>query len=150
MAIVETLGVDHVTLTVNDVERSGPFYDKVLGALGFERIPGDSFVSWQNDHMNIDMVPAAAAEKGLTFNRYRVGLHHLAFKAKAKEDVDRFYQFLVSEQVTILDSPAAYPQYAPHYYAVFFADPDGMKLELVHFPRGYWQGVQTAGEQGKA
>lgn len=149
MAVVETLGIDHVTLTVNDLERSAPFYDKVLGAVGFKRIPGDSFVSWENDYMNIDMVAAASEEKGVAFNRYRVGLHHLAFRAKNREDVDQFYQFLVSEQITILDPPAAYPQYAPNYYAVFFADPDGMKLELVHFPRGYWQGVQTAGQQGE-
>lgn len=147
MAFVETLGIDHVTLTVNDLERSVLFYDKVLGALGFRRIPGESFVSWENAYMNIDMVAAAPEEKGVTFNRYRVGLHHLAFRAKNREDVDRFYRFLVSEQITILDPPAVYPQYAPTYYAVFFADPDGMKLEFVHFPRGYWQEVQAAGQQ---
>ena len=35
---------------------------------------------------------------------------------------------------TILDSPREYPEYVPGYYAVFFADPDGIKLELVHIP----------------
>ena len=33
-----------------------------------------------------------------------------------------------------LDPPAEYPLYAPGYYAVFFADPDGLKLEFVHMP----------------
>lgn len=149
MAVIETLGIDHITLTVNDLERSVPFYDKVLGALGFRRIPGDNFVSWENEYMNIDMVAAAPEEKGVAFNRYRVGLHHLAFKAKQKEDVDRLYQFLVNEGIAILDSPAAYPQYASNYYAVFFADPDGMKLECVHFPRGYWRQVQIEGHEGE-
>ena len=34
----------------------------------------------------------------------------------------------------VLDAPAEYPHYAPGYYAVFFADPDGLKLEFVHMP----------------
>jgi glyoxylase I family protein len=32
----------------------------------------------------------------------------------------------------VLDAPREYPEYVPGYYAVFFADPDGIKLELVH------------------
>jgi len=36
--------------------------------------------------------------------------------------------------IAILDAPAEYPEYAPGYYAVFFADPDGLKLEFVHTP----------------
>ena len=35
---------------------------------------------------------------------------------------------------TVLDPPAEYPQYGPGYYAVFFADPDGIKLECVYLP----------------
>ena len=51
--------------------------------------------------------------------------------------------------VPILDAPAEYPQYGPNYYAVFFADPDGMKLELVHFPWGYWRTVQRDGSDAR-
>jgi catechol 2,3-dioxygenase-like lactoylglutathione lyase family enzyme len=80
------------------------------------------------------------------FDRYRVGLHHLAFKAKDRADVDELYRLLVREHVTILDPPAEYPEYGAQYYAVFFADPDGMKLEVVHFPWGYWRRVQTEGQ----
>ena len=35
---------------------------------------------------------------------------------------------------TVLDAPAEYPQYGAGYYAVFFSDPDGLKLEFVHAP----------------
>ena len=45
----------------------------------------------------------------------------------------------------MLDPPAEYPEYGPAYYAVFFTDPDAMKLELVHFPWGYWRRVQSEG-----
>jgi len=50
---------------------------------------------------------------------------------------------------TILDAPAEYPIYGPNYYAVFFADPDGMKLELVHFPWGYWRNTQRDGSDDR-
>ena len=145
MSTIEVFGVDHVTLTVNDLERSIPFYEKVLGALGFKRLASESYIGWANAHMNIGIHTPAPEENGTAFNRYRVGLHHLALKARSREDVDRFHQFLVSEGITVLDPPAEYPQYGPQYYAVFFADPDGMKLELVHFPWGYWRRVQTEG-----
>jgi len=145
MPVIEVFGVDHVTLTVNNLERSIPFYEKVLGALGFKRLASESYIGWANGHMNIGIRAPAPEEKGAAFNRYRVGLHHLALKARSREDVDRFHQFLVSEGITVLDPPAEYPQYGPQYYAVFFTDPDGMKLELVHFPWGYWRRVQTEG-----
>ena len=92
---------------------------------------------------------AGPEERGADFNRYRVGLHHLALKAKSREDVNRFYEFLLREQLPVIDPPADYPQYGPQYYAVFFTDPDGMKLELVHFPWGYWRKVQTDGNDAR-
>ena len=48
----------------------------------------------------------------------------------------------------VLDAPAEYPEYGEDYYAVFFADPDGMKLELVHYPWGYWKRVLREGADG--
>jgi len=59
--------------------------------------------------------------------------------------VDRVHDLLVRDGITVLDPPAEYPEYGPQYYAVFFADPDGMKLEVVHFPWGYWRRVQSEG-----
>ncbi len=53
--------------------------------------------------------------------------------------------FWCDEKITVLDTPAEYPHYGESYYAVFFADPDGMKLELVHYPWGYWRKAQTEG-----
>ena len=45
------------------------------------------------------------------------------------------YQLLLRIGATILDPPADYPRYGPGYYAVFFSDPDGLKLEYVHWPK---------------
>ena len=147
MSAIEVLGLEHLDLTVNDLERSIAFYGSVLGMLGFRRLPPhpEGYTAWHNPYMSIALRPAAPEEQGRPFNRYRVGLHHLALKARSREDVDRFHAFLVREGITVLDPPAEYPQYGPQYYAVFFADADGMKLELAYFPWGYWRKVMIEG-----
>ena len=66
-------------------------------------------------------------------NRYSPGLHHMAFHAESRKQVDQFYQFLLQNSICILDAPAEY-DYTAGYYAVFFADPDGIKLEFVYEP----------------
>ena len=139
---MEVLGADHVDLTVNHLDRSIPFYDRILGALGFRRVPHATYTAWANAHMAVGLRPAG---REAPFDRQRVGLHHLALRVRSRVDVDDFHAFLVREGFAVLDPPSEYPEYAPGYYAVFFADPDGMKLEVVHFPWGYWRKVQGEG-----
>ena len=146
---IEVLSVEHIDLTVNDVARSRAFFDKVLGELGFRKYEGNDYIAWANAYMTIAIREASAANRDARFDRYRVGLHHLAFRARSRADVDAFHIFLLRERITVLDPPAEYPQYGENYYAVFFADPDGMKLELVHFPWGYWRRVQTEGRDAR-
>lgn len=141
-AEIDVLGIEHVDLTVNDLAKSSEFYQKVLARLGFRRLAGDEDVRWANAHLTFAIRPAS---ERANFDRYRAGLHHLAFKVRSRADIDEFHRFLVEEGITVLDPPAEYPQYGPNYYAVFFSDPDGIKLELVHFPWGYWRKVQEHG-----
>ena len=53
--------------------------------------------------------------------------------ARNREEVDLFHELLLERDVEVLDPPAEYG-YEPGYYAVFFADPSRLKLELVHLP----------------
>jgi catechol 2,3-dioxygenase-like lactoylglutathione lyase family enzyme len=147
---IDVLGFDHVDLTVNDLARSAAFYDLVLGELGFRRAPdaGQSVIL-ANGITSIAVRAASDTARGAAFDRYRVGLHHLALRAARRIDVDRFYEFLLREGIAVLDPPAEYPQYGEGYYAVFFADPDGLKLELVHFPWGYWRRAMTDGRDDR-
>jgi glyoxylase I family protein len=154
VTVIRTFGLDHVDLTVNDLARSLDFYDMILSALSFRRLHEEKDLVWANAHLNIAIRPAhtaeQAAERETAFNRYRVGLHHLAFRAHSRDDIDRFHEFLVSRAVVVLDPPREYPDYGLGYYALFFADPDGIKLELVHHPWGYWKRVLVDGSDERS
>jgi catechol 2,3-dioxygenase-like lactoylglutathione lyase family enzyme len=132
--------VHHIDLTVRDLTSARPFYEAVLGFMGYEvsdvydigfdmdlRVDG-AFVS------SVGILVARGENAGRTHDRYTAGLHHLAWNAASREDVDALYALLLKMGATVLDPPAAYPKYGPTYYAVFFADPDGLKLEFVHKP----------------
>ncbi len=126
-------GLHHVDLTVSDFRRSKAFYGDVLPLLGFTRLPKEiGALAWQGQTI-IALQPATPEAKDRPHSRHAPGLNHLAFRAPSRAAVDRLHAELVTLGVTILDPPAEYP-YSPGYYAVFFADPDGLKLEYVHSP----------------
>ncbi len=131
---IDVLGFDHIDLTVNDLARSQVFYEKVLGELGFRFVKdgatGDPIFA--NGLTSLALRVPSTEQQGAAFDRHRVGLHHLAFRAARRGDVDAFHDFLVRERLRVLDAPAEYPEYGTDYYAVFWPDPDGIKLELVH------------------
>jgi glyoxylase I family protein len=133
-----TLGagrVHHVFLNVKDMERSRRFYEWLMPRLGYP-------TSWAYEGGHGFLSPAGslwlkAADARFaadTFSKDRVGLCEIAFAATSRDDVDALHRALVERGATILDPPREYPEYVPGYYAVFFTDPDGIKLELVHIP----------------
>jgi catechol 2,3-dioxygenase-like lactoylglutathione lyase family enzyme len=146
---MDVLGIDHLDLTATRLARSIPFYESVLSALGFSRVAHPTYTAWSNGKMTIGLREAAETERDVPFDRYRAGLHHVALRVLARDDVDRVHELLLASGVPVLDPPQEYPQYGPAYYAVFFADPDGIKLEVVHFPWGYWRRVQTDGHDAR-
>jgi catechol 2,3-dioxygenase-like lactoylglutathione lyase family enzyme len=128
--------VHHIDLTVSDLARSGLFYDVVLGFLGYRQgRRTETWIDWDMSSPHcMPSVAVRAAANDRRHDRYSCGLHHLAWAAESREDVDRLHKRLVEIGATILDPPADYPQYREGYYALFFADPDGLKLEFVHTP----------------
>ena len=133
IATPPTGALHHVDLTVADFRRSKEFYGHVLPLMGFERLPKEfGAVAWRGASI-IAIQPSKPEKKDRTHSRYAPGLNHLAFRAPSRAAVDALHVELVARGITILDPPADYP-YSAGYYAVFFADPDGMKLEYVHSP----------------
>lgn len=118
------VGIDHISVRVSDYEKSKAFYGKLFGFLGFEI--SDEYsdtIGWTNGRTRYWI---AAAEGRRKYRIGDVGLHHYAFELRSRRDVDALQAFLEKERVRIVD-PAG--EYYDDYYAVFFLDPDGIKLE---------------------
>ena len=75
----------------------------------------------------------AQSESEGPYDRYRVGLHHVALEATSRAVVNERADWLRAQGMEIESGPEEY-WYIPGYYAVFFYDPDGLKLEIVHVP----------------
>ncbi|HVY89280.1 MAG TPA: VOC family protein [Hyphomonadaceae bacterium] len=133
--------IHHLDLTVSDPASSRPLYELFLGHMGY--VAGKQQT---NGYVEFDMAPDKAMSVGLVpakgqnalreVDRYSPGMHHAAWVAPTREDVDALYEKLKAHGANILDAPADYPQYndGKGYYAVFFSDPDGIKLEYVWTP----------------
>ena len=132
-------GLHHLDLNVSDVGRSASFYDRILTAIGFTRVidsggedAGSDWIAPRGTslgHFSLGIVPAKS--QGKPHDRFAPGLHHLALKSETRDAVDALYRTLLQMDAEILDAPAEYPKYGPDYYAIFFLDPDGLKLEYV-------------------
>ena len=126
----------HVDLVVSSIERSLPFYRDLLAPLGFHRIGevegerGETI--WYLSGADCSIGLRESQSEG-PFDRYRVGLHHLALEARSRAVVNERAEWLRAQGAEIESGPEEY-SYVPGYYAVFFYDPDGIKLEIVHVP----------------
>ena len=132
-----TLGsMNHLGITVSDLAGATErFYAPVLGFLGYRLVEDQPEMSlWlAPGGWSINLWQAREGLDGRRPERYAPGFHHFAFNAESREDIDRCYALLRREGIEVLDPPAEY-DYVPGYYALFFADPDGLKYELVHIP----------------
>lgn len=130
----------HLDLNVSDLQQSRTFYDRLLTKLGYRRVdyssPGEpeGFDWLAPDNLGRFSVGLYPARGDYAYRRQSPGVHHIAFAAPTRLAVDDLYQTLIAMHATVLDPPRDYPHYEPGYYAVFFLDPDGIKLEYVFTP----------------
>jgi catechol 2,3-dioxygenase-like lactoylglutathione lyase family enzyme len=131
------VGIHHLDLVVTSLERSVSFYRELLEPLGYSRV-GDivgkrgetvRYVAGRGPAIGIREAKVAGE-----YDRYRVGVHHVAFEAPSRDVVDERHRWALERGVEIESPPKEY-DYMPGYYAFFFYDPDGLKLEVVHAPR---------------
>ena len=122
--VCKVVGIDHISIRVSNYEKSKAFYGRLFEFLGFEI--SDEYpntIGWTNGKTRYWIAPAEGRQKHRIGD---VGLHHYAFELRNRKDVDALQAFLKDERVRIVD-PA--DEYYEDYYAVFFLDPDGIKLE---------------------
>jgi catechol 2,3-dioxygenase-like lactoylglutathione lyase family enzyme len=126
--------INHIGLTVSDMTRAAAFYEALLTHLGYERVEDTAqHILWAGPGGALGISPARPELAQRKHDRYAVGLHHLAFHAPRREDVDAAFEKLRAMGAEVTDEPAEY-EYLPGFYAVYFLDPDGIKLEVAHTP----------------
>jgi catechol 2,3-dioxygenase-like lactoylglutathione lyase family enzyme len=135
---VARVGLHHVDIVVSSLERSLPLYRALLRPLGYvaayEVVGERGEPVWYLDGEGVGAsLGIREAQIDVQHRRYAVGLHHLAFEASSKEMVDERYAWARDQGLEIENEPQEWP-YVPGYYATFFHDPDGLKLEVVFVP----------------
>jgi catechol 2,3-dioxygenase-like lactoylglutathione lyase family enzyme len=130
------VGLGHVDLVCSDLARSLAFYRVVLGPLGLEE--PQLFDGERGEQIHYLRFPRAGSGSiGLRqaletqeFDLYAPGLHHLALAVDTRADVDAVHDAVVGAGGEVLHAPRLWPQYRDDYYATFFLDPDGFRLEV--------------------
>jgi catechol 2,3-dioxygenase-like lactoylglutathione lyase family enzyme len=131
---MEINGIAHVMLTVSDFEACKPFYERILAFMGLKPVLDfDGFLYCVGGRTACGIQRAEEKYRNERFAQYRVGLHHLCFRARTREDVDTFHDLLVEMGATIVHPPEE-GEWAPGYYSVLFEDPDGIRLEMNFVP----------------
>ncbi len=134
--MAEVTGIDHIYITVSDLQRSEPFYDHVLlEALSFRKfkfaLGNDQHVQYFNRHFGYVLRPSRSP---IAQDSYAPGLHHFCFRVESGADV-----VAVANQLRAVGVEASeaklYPEYASDYWATFFTDPDGIRLEVTNYRR---------------
>lgn len=124
------VGIDHLVLSVGDFARSKAFYNKLLTFLGFKlKHEYDDMAGWSNGKTLFWIAAADSEGRRHKYRKGDIGFHHYAFEMARRKDVDALGAFLEDNGMTVVDSPGEY--YGRNYYAVYFTDPDGMKLEAM-------------------
>ena len=122
----------HVEIYVSDLKRSAEFWGWFLSLLGYEKVAEwESGQSWELGSTYIVFVQTEDKYKDVAYHRCRTGLNHLAFHAESIKQVDDLYNMLKAKGVTVLYEDKHPYAGGKDYYAVFFEDPDRIKVELV-------------------
>jgi catechol 2,3-dioxygenase-like lactoylglutathione lyase family enzyme len=127
------VGLGHVDLVCRDLERSVAFYRAVLG-LGepalFEGERGEQIHYLRFPTHGSGSLGLRQSSEEQPFELYAPGLHHIAFAVESRSDVDAAHTAAAGAGATVLHEPREWPQYRSEYYATFFLDPDGFRIEV--------------------
>ncbi|KAF9283480.1 hypothetical protein BGZ68_005337 [Mortierella alpina] len=134
----------HLALAVKSLAAARPFYEMVLSPLGYKyNSPWDplQYIGFRHEKTGFEIGFSPSLKDSPPHVKGHIGYHHFALTAESKEQVDTIYKSLVhyykehggesgETAGKILDAPRLYPEYGHSYYALFFTDADGHKLEI--------------------
>ena len=132
--MVEVIGIDHIYVTVSDLDASERFYDRVMiQTLAFRKnkfsLGGDPHIQYFNRHFGFVLRPARVSAR---VDSYSPGLHHFCLRVDSAADVRAVASQLRALGVNATE-PRLYPEYASDYSATFFEGPDGVRLEVTNY-----------------
>ena len=119
-------------ISTTDGKRSKRFYDQLFQQLNWKTIDeGDDYAGYSDGNFTLWVVPAEN-QKDSEHHFKSVGFHHFSIRVEERSEVDSLFEWCTANNITVVDEPKEYPEYNEGYYAVFFLDPDGMKLEVTY------------------
>lgn len=128
----------HLQVNVSDAKVSLPFYKDFFTHLQYKIISEDtSHIGVKDTTSSFWIIETEEKYKQNGFHRKNTGLNHIAFRVDSKQEVDEFVtNFLIPRKlVPLYGGPKLFPEYTLGYYAVFFEDPDRIKLEIAYIPK---------------
>ena len=134
---VEVNGIAHIQMTVNNIDKCLPFWEKLCHFLEMKTlIKNETTLYCIGSRTGILIREAPEEKKSVKFDQDTSGLHHFCFRARSNEDVDSIYNFIVSEleDYTMVHGPEDGSHFAPGYYSILFEDPEGIRLEANYVP----------------
>jgi len=131
---VEINGIAHFFLTASDFDRSREFYSQLLPYFGMKCVlDGEGFYYCVGGRTAVGLRASSEQNVGKRFDQGHVGLHHVCFRARTREDVDACHAFIQTIGANVVHAPED-GAWAPGYYSVLFEDPDGIRLEVNFVP----------------
>ena len=122
----------HIEMYVSNLEKSTEFWGWFLSELGYELFQEwDQGKSYKLDDTYLVFVQVEEKHLDVPYHRSKAGLNHLAFHAESREQVDSMTEQLRTKKINILYEDRHPYAGGKGYYAVYFEDPERMKVELV-------------------
>lgn len=128
--------LDHLGVTVVDIDRGIAQFGAVLSALGFEyegRIK-DSAAWCKDGETEIIVFGPRDADDADPHVHGRVGWQHLAFAVESRGEVERMHRVAVEAGWAVVRDPKLYPRFNERYFASFVEDESGIRIEFMHNP----------------
>ncbi len=126
--------LDHLGINVPDVGVARDYYDALTPLVGFEPfVDGDDWFSYAPAGGEGTQLFFYTAREAGGYSRDRAGLQHLCFTVGSRREVDAAHEWARDRGDEVLHAPRTFPEYHPDYYATFWLDPHGFKLEVVSF-----------------
>jgi glyoxylase I family protein len=130
------MALDHLMINCNDYAAAIRFYSWLMPKIGYPEkrsfeTPA-AMTGFVGEGGSLWVSPSEQSAGTQSFDKRRVGLREVAFRATSRAQIDDLSREITAHGGKIVDAPQEYG-YRPGYYSVFFTDPDGIKLEVVHY-----------------